>query len=323
MSRTTYQFPAAVSLASDAMTAKLAPVTDQFADNTVMKDVLFGVGQSSTDLTFGIAGVGHGNNFNTDYNNLVDELAANNITNGRALSVALASKDANNGGVVMFGGIDTKKFTGPLYKFTNLPPQTESGRKGPWRYWVQLDSIGVTKPGSSSGKYSSSGMAIVLDTGSTLSYLPKSVISQLGSDLGATMASDGTLAVPCSVASQSGSVDFTFGQLVLSVPYHEFIWEIAPNQCYVGVAPQGATTALLGDSFLRSAYVVMDQDNQAIYLAPYSNCGQNEKTFVPGSNYTGECTASQKNAAPSLGSPANLWALGTCALGIQLLMALL
>ncbi len=289
-----------------------------------MKDVIFGLGETSKDLSFGIAGVGHGYGFNTEYKNLVDELASQGITNSRAFSVALASKDASNGGVVVFGGLDTRKFTGPLYKFENLPPQTESDQTGPWRYWIQMASVGISKPGSGSKTYSNSGMPIVLDTGSTLSYLPQSIINQLAADFGSTVGQDGSISVPCSLQSQSGSVDFTFGTLTLKVPYHEFIWEITPNQCFVSVSPQGDTTALLGDSFLRSAYVVLDQDNQAIYMAPYVNCGQNETTWpTTGGNFTGACTANQNAAGRSLGAIADPKIIGMLALGVQCLMWLL
>ncbi len=270
--------------------------------------------------------MGHGYGFNTEYKNLVDELADQNVTNSRAFSVALASKDASNGGVAIFGGVDTKKFVGPLYKFKNLGPQIEGGQEGPWRYWIQMDSIGVTKPGGSPSTYSGSGMPIVLDTGSTLSYLPKSIISQLANDFSAKTAQDGSLPVSCDLQSQGGSVDFTFGSLTLKVPYHEFIWEIAPGQCYLGVAPQSATTALLGDSFLRSAYFVVDQDNQAIYLAPYANCGQSEKTWpAAGGNFTGECTLKQQQNAGrrSFGSIADLKVLGALGFGLQFLMMLI
>ena len=289
-----------------------------------MKNVIFGLGQASKDLSFGIAGVGHGNGFNTDYKNLVDELASQGVTNSRAFSVGLASKDASNGGVVVFGGVDTRKFTGPLYKFENLPPQTESGQTGPWRYWIQMTSVGISKPGSGSKTYSNSGIPIVLDTGSTLSYLPQSIVTQLAADFGSTLDQDGSIPVSCSLQSQGGSVDFTFGSLTLKVPYHEFIWEAAPNQCLVAVSPQGATTALLGDSFLRSAYVVLDQDNQAIYMAPYVNCGQNETTWpVNGGNFTGACTAAQNAGGRSFGAIADQRIIGMLALGVQCLMWLL
>jgi hypothetical protein len=119
-----------------------------------------------------------------------------------------------------------------------------------------MNSVGITKPGSRvSVAYPSSSIPVVLDTGSTLSYLPASIIQQLASDLSATVQSDGALQVPCSTASQAGSVDFTFGSLTIHVPYKEFMWQQDPQNCYVGALPiASGGTALLGDSFLRSAY---------------------------------------------------------------------
>jgi hypothetical protein len=258
------------------------------------------VGQESKDLPFGIAGVGHGNGFNLQYNNLIDELYQNGVTASRAFSVALGSKDVSNGGAVIFGGVDTQKFSGKLFQFTNLPPQDEQGQPGMWRYWIQLDSVGISKPGSSSSAYANSALPIVLDTGATMSYLPQSIINNLAKDFNAQVLDDGTLAVPCSTATQSGTVDFTFGKLTIKVPYHEFIWEAAPGQCFVGAAPVSGTTPILGDTFLRSAYVVFDQDNSNIFLAPYKNCGTKEQTLPAGAsaaaNFTGECAS--PNAAP-------------------------
>jgi hypothetical protein len=74
-----------------------------------LSNVIFGVGQGSKELDFGIAGVGHGKDFNLQYNNLIDELAEQGVTNSKAFSVALGSQFANNGGTVIFGGVDTKK----------------------------------------------------------------------------------------------------------------------------------------------------------------------------------------------------------------------
>lgn len=213
--------------------------------------------------------------------------------------MALGSKDANNGGTVIFGGVDTQKFSGKLTQFTNLPPQEEQGQPGMWRYWIQLDSVGTTKSGSST-TYANSGLPVVFDTGATLSFLPQSIITQLAKDFGGTQLSDGSVSVPCSTATQSGTVDFTFGKLTIKVPNHEFVWESAPNQCYLGAAVVSATTPILGDTFLRAAYVVFDQTNSNIFLAPYKNCGTKEQTLpaAPGAaaNFTGECAS--PNAAP-------------------------
>jgi hypothetical protein len=98
-----------------------------------MEKVVFGVGQGSQELAFGIAGVGHGKGVNLKYNNLIDELFDQNITQSKAFSVALGSQRTNNSGTVIFGGVDTKKFTGQLTQLQNLPPQTERGKTGPYR----------------------------------------------------------------------------------------------------------------------------------------------------------------------------------------------
>lgn len=77
--------------------------------------------------------MGHGKGFNINYNNLVDELYDQGITYSRVFSVALGTKDAGNRGTVIFGGIDTKKYSGNLIELRNLPRQKEHGRTGPYR----------------------------------------------------------------------------------------------------------------------------------------------------------------------------------------------
>lgn len=68
-------------------------------------------------------------------------------------------------------------------------------------------------------------------------------------DFDATVLTVGTLSVNCKMLTQSGTVDFTFEKLTIKVPYHEFVWEAAPGQCFVGAAPVSGTTSILGDRF--------------------------------------------------------------------------
>jgi len=216
--------------------------------------VQFGYATESEDAAVPIMGIGYGSDKNLDYRNIVDELKAQGVTASKAFSLALGSASQKNGGVVIFGGIDTKKFTGKLHQFANLPPQ--AGEEGLWRYWIQLDSIGITKPGSGgSSPYSGSSTAIVLDSGSSYSYLPDAVMTKLASDFGSSVASDGSVAVQCSTATQSGTIDFTFSGLTIKVPYKEFVRQLDANTCELAANPVGSDgTPILGDSFLRSAY---------------------------------------------------------------------
>lgn len=61
----------------------------------------------------GILGIGHGENVTIRYKNVVDQLADQGVTNTKAFSLALGSKSEQEG-VIIFGGLDTSKFTGTL-----------------------------------------------------------------------------------------------------------------------------------------------------------------------------------------------------------------
>ncbi|CAP60290.1 uncharacterized protein PODANS_1_5960 [Podospora anserina S mat+] len=182
--------------------------------------------------------------------------AADRITQSKAFSIALGGQYSETGGAIIFGGVDTKKFGGKLHKFDNMPPQIEGSKEGPWRYWVQMKSVGITTPNKVVATYEYSTMPALLDTGSTWSYLPQHIFDSLQDDFNATLSEDGSLEVPCSIVDQPGTVDFTFGDLTIQVPYSEFISQLEPGYCALGVLPRKGSydRAVLGDSFLRSAY---------------------------------------------------------------------
>lgn len=186
----------------------------------------------------------------------IDKLHAQGITQSKAFSIALGGQCSESGGAIIFGGLDTKKFSGKLHKFDNMPPQIEGSKEGPWRCWVQMKSVGVTTPGRLVSTYEYSTMPALLDTGSTWSYLPQHLFNSLEDDFNATLSEDGSLEVPCSMVEQPGTVDFTFGDLTIRVPYSEFISQLEPGYRALGVLPRKGSydRAVLGDSFLRSAY---------------------------------------------------------------------
>lgn len=271
-----------------------------------LNEVVFGVATSSKDLNEGIMGLGFGNNVNLKYNNMIDTLYLQNVTKSRAFSVALGSANSINSGAISFGGVDTKKFSGKLTQVPMLGPQgTETIR----RYWVQLDSVGMTTGGSSNGKsktYSGSQLPIVIDSGSTLSYLPQSVVSSMATDTGAVWSSSGGVyATKCDQlpAAADSSVDFSFGNgtYKVSVPTRDFFWSMGGDSCVLGAVPVKSgsdSTSLLGDTFMRSNYIVFDQTSDAVFMAPYANCGTNEQA-IPASpdgaaaGFTGECSPGQ------------------------------
>lgn len=223
------------------------------------------------------------------------------MTASRAFSVALGSRDRRDSGVLIFGGVDVRKFRGRLHREQMLPPP--QGRDPLARYYAAVDSLGLTRPGqeaATSAAYAASGLAAVLDTGATLTYLPAPLVRQVAADVGAFLAADGvSYLVPCDVGAQAGgSLDFNFNKTSIRVPFSELVWESEPGTCVLGVqSSEGlGIDALLGDTFMRSAYVVFDQDSSAIFLAPYQDCGSKEVTipteYLAAGNITGECSLS-------------------------------
>jgi hypothetical protein len=82
----------------------------------------------------GIMGIGWGYNKDTTYYNIIDQLAARGVTHSRAFSLDLASIDVAQValscfsntqliilGAIIFGGIDTMKYSGALEKRPIIP----------------------------------------------------------------------------------------------------------------------------------------------------------------------------------------------------------
>ncbi|KAK3332881.1 aspartic peptidase domain-containing protein [Cercophora scortea] len=283
--------------------------------SAVIKKQILGIGFGSHDIPMGILGLSTSVNPDpaASYPYVLDNMATQGLINSRAFSLDLRSVDNPNGAII-FGGVDTGKFIGTLEKLPILDPaDTPSGAD---RYWVTLAGVGLTFPNGSSETGSNSlDIPIFLDSGGTLSRLPTKVFNWIGENIpGAQFdTASGFYIVDCSLASQEGSVDFLFGSKTIQVAWADFIWEIQ-GVCVVGVLPED-TEPVFGDSFLRAAYVVYDQDNRNLHLAQAANCGstivaiKSGKDAVPSS--AGECKTTEPPRAASAsatasGSPAEI-----------------
>lgn len=121
---------------------------------------------------------------------------------------------------------------------------------------------------------SSFSTPILLDSGSSLSYLPTSIFQSFAQAFNA-VDNQGELIIDCGYKNTQshGYVAFTFGDsagsVTINVPIDELIQPI-PNDsknCLLGVLEGSGGTYILGDVFLRSAYVVYDLTHNQIGLA--------------------------------------------------------
>ncbi|KAI1393179.1 acid protease [Hypoxylon trugodes] len=259
--------------------ADIQYVTDDIGltgTNSKLKGVQFGVATQTDDEFAGILGIGHGVNVTIRYKNFIDELESQGVTETKAFSLALGSKDEQEG-VVIFGGLDTGKFSGNLTTLPIIPAQESPD--GVPRYWINMTSLSLTPPSGKTKQYENTTMAVFLDSGATLTLLPTNLANSIAADFGAEATdANGFYPVNCSLNDLPGTLNFAFNGLMIRVPYNELVRELQTSfgvQCFLGISPSD-DFLLLGDTMLRSAYAVFDQTNNAIHLAQYVNCGTNE-----------------------------------------------
>lgn len=219
-----------------------------------LDNVQFGVAVDTIDEFAGILGIGHGQNVNIPYKNFIDQLADQRVTNTKAFSLALGGKDEQKG-VIIFGGVDTGKFTGTL---RTLPiVSAEKSPDGVARYWVNMSALRHSPPDGKTKPYSSSSMSVFLDSGATLSLLPTQLANAIAADFNASVVDAyGIYQVDCALNNLPGTLDFDFDGVTIRVPYHELVRELYSvfgPVCFLGISPS-EDFVLLGDTMLRSTY---------------------------------------------------------------------
>ncbi|KAI0869808.1 aspartic-type endopeptidase [Hypoxylon argillaceum] len=286
-------------------------VTDTITiGGTVLDKLQFGIGYTSSSSQ-GILGIGYkanevqvGRAGKAAYDNLPAAMVTAGQISRNAYSLWLNDLDANTGSI-LFGGVDTEQYSGDLQ---TLPIQANGGTYA--EFLITLTSL---KLGSLTIA-DDQALAVLLDSGSSLTYLPDDMVETLYEQVEAQYdSSSGAAYVPCSLESNTTTLDFTFSSPTISVAMNELVLDLVSSNgqrpkfsdgttaCLFGVAPAGSSTVVLGDTFLRSAYVVYDIANNAISLAQTKfNATKSAISAIPtGSSLPGATTVSNSVAATS------------------------
>ncbi|PYH98933.1 acid protease [Aspergillus ellipticus CBS 707.79] len=251
-----------------------------------LNDFQFGIGYSSSSSE-GVLGIGYTSNevqvgrFNKGaYANLPRAMVEGNLIKSNAYSLWLNDLDANTGSI-LFGGVNTKKYHGELQ---TLPIQKVDGIYS--EFIIAL--TGVTLSSSSKTRTYSSDVlpaAVLLDSGSSLTYLPDSIVEDIYKDLDVLYEQSSRVGyVPCTLGQNDTNITYMFSSPAITVAVNELVLNVGDllfkngeRACIFGIVPAGDSTAVLGDTFLRSAYVVYDLANNEISLANtnFDNTGDN------------------------------------------------
>lgn len=279
--------------------------------------IQFGVGYVSNSSE-GVMGIGYPSlevqvqvDNAKSYPNIPQAMTSQGLIQSPAYSLWLDDLESATGSI-LFGGVDTDKYQGTL---ATLPIIQEQGMYV--EMIVAMSGVSLVANGTNTTLLSNT-TPVLLDSGSTLSYLPVDFSGSLYKALGVVFDQQSQQPFcSCTLANQSYTIDFVFSGQLISVPISEMVLEGGLNQqldCSFGIVAQpdeGAvgTSYTLGDTFIRSAYIVYDLGNNQISLA--------QTNFKPsGSNIMEIGTGA--NAVPSASgvtNPASATVTGSAVIG--------
>lgn len=186
-----------------------------------------------------------------------------------AYSLYLNNLNATSGSL-LFGGVDKNKFSGSLYTVPIVSDRSLD---------VELTSMNIG--GTNLDSWDASG--ITLDSGTSLTYLPADTVLQIGDNLVGPEFVGGMYFIDSTDFDWSQTIDFTFSGATIKVPVKNFSLKIKdvikpgsgldPKYDYVlGLLSNSNSRGinLLGDTFLRSAYVVYNIEDWEVSIAQAS-----------------------------------------------------
>ncbi|KAI1163555.1 aspartic peptidase domain-containing protein [Nemania serpens] len=251
-----------------------------------IKALQVGLAENSS-INSGLLGIGFNVNVAADepYPNIIDLFVNQDLIDSKTYSLYLNDLAAETG-TILFGGLDTKKFIGQL-KAVDILPDVNSKMYS--SFTVTLDSLRISSGSSSKGlDLLDDKTPVILDSGTTLTYLPPRVANRIYESFDAVddTGVTGLVYVSCDLLStgRDVTVDFQLGGPngpLIRVPVDEIVLDNVKGYMGLGLALPDlpfddvcsfgiqslSGIYLLGDTFLRSAYVVYDLSNKKIALA--------------------------------------------------------
>lgn len=243
-----------VALSTDAQPVKglqFGYATDATAAHNIL-----GIGFKKLESTvYGGNGV--------EYDNFPAALKSQGLINKNAYSLYLNSQEATEG-TLIFGGVDNAKFEGSLVDF-ELTGEANENRDN-YRMDINLNSV------SAEGQSGTLNAPVTLDSGTTYTLLNDDIFNAMLKIFNPRYSSKyNANIVDCNQPDKE--VEFNFGSLTIKVPYSDFADQLYENgeTKIDGVCIFALSSVkdeyILGDNFLRHAYIVYDLEDRKIAMA--------------------------------------------------------
>lgn len=213
------------------------------------------------------------------YDNVPVQMKNEGLIDKVAYSLWLDQASASTG-QILFGGVDHAKYNGTL----QILPIVESlayvryDFPSPLEFNIVLNSItAVAAGGASVEVMSDTALPALLDSGTSFVYLPEDVAEAIAASLQAFEFTSGSGWYTDCALGDAGSLRYSFSGVEINVPLSEMLVPLTSDDgtplsengvSYCQLALMAADdTIILGDSFLRAAYVVYDLEKNEIALA--------------------------------------------------------
>ncbi|MCJ1286244.1 hypothetical protein MMC26_005589 [Xylographa opegraphella] len=254
------------------------------------------------------------------YNNSVLQMVSQGLIQSPAYSLWM-NDVAASAGSILFGAFDTAKFQGSLQV---LPVETSplSGRLD--TLIVNVTSVSLSTGGGVplSDRATEFPQPAMLDTGTPTITVPTDVFTNIASQLNVTVV-QGIPLCDCGLANSTTTVDFGFAGLNISIPLKSIVQtpttvdlelfahtsqQLPPGVCVFGISSLETANIgvmLLGDSFLRSAYVVYDLANNKIGMAAtnFNPTGSSIVEIAAGSGGIAAALSASASSSPTASGP--------------------
>ncbi|GMM58561.1 hypothetical protein DAKH74_051780 [Maudiozyma humilis] len=254
---------------------------------------VLGIGYPQLEVTYS---GGKGNSRTTPYmyRNLPLQLKQQGRIRANAYSLYLGDPATSEGNLI-FGGVDHSRYTGQLYTVPVINTMKKQGYNTPIQFDVTMNGFGIAN-GTHNTTVTEAKFPALLDSGTSLVYMPQPIVDSVVKMLNATYDKKYGYTVGCnplgSNAYDNTSLVFNFNGMLFSADVSTFLLQISYDTCLLGIMSSGSSgdnstlTAVLGDLFLSSAYVVYDLENNEVSIAAanYNSTAQQ-----------GNATAASKN----------------------------
>lgn len=260
------------------------------ADKADSSQDIWGIGLKGSETT--VTKINLDGSFSPTYDNLPIQMKQQGLIKANAYSLYLNSLSAQEGSL-LFGGVDHSRYTGTLQTL-RLLPQYKGAQ--PNAFYVLMNSLSLYNKKNQVAQVGSGDIPVLLDSGSTLSYVPTKLVYAIAKSIDAKMSQDGYIVMSCNA---SGGLRFNLGGIEINVDFSQMLFPTNYKQyCIVGLVPTSEGPYILGDSFLRSVYAVYDLDNLEIALAQANFDPSSEQIDVISDSIPSASQASGYSSSP-------------------------